>query len=97
MENWKKVKGYESYEVSDRHRVRTERGIILTIWVDKAGRHYVAMKKDGDKRRRYIAELVEEAFAPEQEAEQAQKAAVQIEADIVTPKRKPAKTAKKRQ
>lgn len=96
MENWKKVKGYDGYEVSDKHRVRNERGVVLTIWVDKDSRHYVAMQKNGETRRRYIAELVEAAFTPEQEAQTAQESPEQSEAGTTpTPKKTATKTAKK--
>lgn len=79
MENWKRVKGYDNYEVSDTHRVRNKQGTLLSLCVDNNGRYFVALEKNGKIRYRYIDELTQEAFAPEKEAETAVK---QAEAEI---------------
>lgn len=77
-EVWRPVPGFEGlYEVSDHGRVRsldrlircsrgpgtqTARGQLLKPTFDRHGRHSVALSRDGRIRRRYIYQLVAEAF-----------------------------------
>ncbi len=94
MENWKKIKGYDGYEVSDRQHVRNKQGVSPALYVDKDGRYYVALDKNGKINYRYVDELSQEAFASTEETE---KPAEQSETSIaqVTTK-KAAKKAKTR-
>ncbi|MEZ3441542.1 NUMOD4 domain-containing protein [Alistipes sp.] len=89
METWKKIKYFEGYEVSDTGRVRDERGAMLTLFVNKEGRHHVALKKNGTVIYRSVDDLVAAAFAPGTSAKETGASVGSV------PAKKPAKRAKK--
>ena len=66
MENWKKVEGYEAYEVSDLGRVRRG-GRVLKVNPDKDGYLLISLYKDDVRKRKSIHRLVGEAFIPNPE------------------------------
>jgi len=66
MENWKKIEGFEEYEVSDCGRVRRD-GNVLKGVANSAGYLQVGLYKDGTAVRRKIHRLVCLAFLPNPE------------------------------
>jgi hypothetical protein len=66
METWKKIEGFESYEVSDLGRVR-RRGKVLKGNADKDGYLRVGLCKDGTLKQMSIHRLVGCAFIPNPE------------------------------
>lgn len=89
METWKKIKDFEGYEVSNTGRVRDKHGAILTLYVNKAGRHLVALKKDGAVIYRSVEDVASAAFAADVPAKDASASMDSA------PAKKPAQRAKK--
>lgn len=59
MENWKKIKGYTHYEVSDLGRVRnTKTGVFLKPQVQAVGYKFVNLYNNGKMRSWYVHRLV---------------------------------------
>lgn len=62
-ETWKKVKGFNNFEVSDKGRVRNIKlGLIKSQRKTKTGYMIVDLKENGNKYTRYVHRLVAEAF-----------------------------------
>ncbi len=61
MENWKSITDYPNYEVSDRGRVRSSRG-VLAPWLDSNGRPTVRLYRQGVPREFRVHGLVLTAF-----------------------------------
>jgi len=66
MENWKKIEGYEKYEVSDWGRVRRGENVLKGV-VGSNGYLQVGLYKDGIKAWKYIHRLVCLSFLPNPE------------------------------
>ena len=71
MEQWKIVKGFEDYAVSDLGRVkrtvaleRTKVGKVMTPWNNGSGYLRVNLHKDGKRHSLYVHILVATAFIP---------------------------------
>lgn len=65
QENWKKVKGFELYSVSDQGNVRNDKtGRILKGGLDTYGYPQVILCKNGARVNRKVHRLVAEAFVP---------------------------------
>jgi len=63
MRNWKKIVGYDNYEVSDDGKVRnTKTAYILKGAVDKQGYHLVILSKNNKPKTQVIHRLVAQAF-----------------------------------
>lgn len=62
-ETWKKVKGFNNFEVSDKGRIRNIKlGLIKSQRKTKTGYMIVDLKENGNKYTRYVHRLVAEAF-----------------------------------
>lgn len=62
-EEWKEIKDYENYEVSDFGRVRRN-GKILKPWKNRKGYLHVDLSKNGIRRAVKVHRLVAQAFLP---------------------------------
>lgn len=67
MKEWKQIKGFEHYEISNYGEVRNCEGKILKASKAGAGYSKVNLWKDGEKKQKYIHRLVAEAFVPKPE------------------------------
>lgn len=65
MANWKKVKGYTNYSVSDDGQVRNDTTMkVLSPALDSNGYQFVILYRNGEKWHGYIHKLVATAFIP---------------------------------
>jgi hypothetical protein len=63
VENWKKIIGYENYEVSDVGNVRNSKtGRVLKAGINSTGYYTVSLYKDGKKKTRKVHRLVGTVF-----------------------------------
>lgn len=62
MREWKKIKGFESYQISNYGEVRNEKGAILKPFLAGSGYLQVHLFADGERVKRYIHRLVAEHF-----------------------------------
>ena len=63
MTEWKKIYGYENYEVSEDGNVRnSQTGYNLRHTVDKQGYHLVGLSKNGKRKTQVVHRLVAQAF-----------------------------------
>jgi len=64
---WKRIKNYPNYEVSNCGMVMNSRGWILKSAFDGSGYHFVTLYKNGKKKHYSIHRLVADAFIPNPE------------------------------
>lgn len=64
MEQWKQIKGYENYLISNLGNVKTIKGKVKTIIYDSSKYGYVELWKNNKGKKFRIHRLVAEAFIP---------------------------------
>lgn len=62
MEEWRKIKDFENYQVSNLGRVKNKRGTIIKSFDNGHGYLRISLCKDGKHYNRYVHRLVAEAF-----------------------------------
>lgn len=65
MEEWRKIKGYDRYEVSNYGRVRNKEKLIMKQHYKKRGDAVITLSKNGKKKTFRVARLVAKAFLEE--------------------------------
>lgn len=64
MKEWKRIKGFEHYQISNEGEVRNEDGKILKPFKTSSGYLQVHLFKDKKRTKKYIHRLVAESFVP---------------------------------
>lgn len=65
MENWKRIRDFPKYSVSDHGRIRSEKtGRIMALSQNQYGVVCVGLMRDGQQYHRSVPKLVAEAFVP---------------------------------